>query len=528
VDQHRNFLPAVLTDGDRPLPPVAPRPSPELIRLQSIVATVFLRKRFLAGVFFSVLVSGAIGVLLWPPRFESRMRLLVTDSRSEPTISATANAPQTFRSGISEWDVNAEVSLLTSRDVTQAVIEDAGLVPTDISIPAEVAASGALRALEADLSIAPLRQSGVIEVRYAATTSAQALRVMQSLKNTYLSKHVTTHRADNAQAFFEAQAKRYSQELSEATRRLVEFQRGGSDYLQLSEKKPLITQGLLLAEADLEKNRAAQADLDGQIRELGTKLQTLDSRIVTQSRRVPNQFAIESTQTLVTQLMNQRTDLLARYQPNDPLVVTLERKIADTKKILEETNSLASVEQATDVNPVKQKLESDLATALVAQSGLATRDRVLSERVRSLRESLSRMEAASGTFSALQREVDQLEETATLFAKKREEAKITAALDQSRIMNVSVIEQPNVPLQPWRSRSLLLGLVILAAVFGALATTLLLDLVRQTFRSPAELEQFAEMPVLITVPWTDNPPSPSSKSTVRVRFVRDSAAATRS
>ena len=71
--------------------------------------------------------------------------------------------------------------------------------------------------------------------------------------------------------------------------------------------------------------------------------------------------------------------------------------------------------------------------------------------------------------------------------QKREEARISDALDQRGILNVSLAEQPVVPALPKRSPLSVALLTLLLAGTFSLSTAFVLDFMDPTFRTPDEL-----------------------------------------
>ena len=74
-----------------------------------------------------------------------------------------------------------------------------------------------------------------------------------------------------------------------------------------------------------------------------------------------------------------------------------------------------------------------------------------------------------------------------MYVHKREEARISNALDQRGILNVALAEQPVVPALPKRSPLSVALLTLLLAGAFSLSTAFVLDFMDPTFRTPDEL-----------------------------------------
>ena len=93
------------------------------------------------------------------------------------------------------------------------------------------------------------------------------------------------------------------------------------------------------------------------------------------------------------------------------------------------------------------------------------------------------------------------EDNYLLYRRKQEEARISDALDRTRIVNVAVAEAPTVPSVPatvspiwW----LMLGAIVGSAL--GVATTYLVDYLSPHFHTPQEVEGVLGIPVLASLP----------------------------
>ena len=92
------------------------------------------------------------------------------------------------------------------------------------------------------------------------------------------------------------------------------------------------------------------------------------------------------------------------------------------------------------------------------------------------------------------------EENYLLYVHKREEARISDALDQRGILNVAMAEQPVVPSIPSRSP---LSVALLALFLGgacSLSTAFVLDFMDPSFHTPAQVVDILRIPVVVAMP----------------------------
>ena len=108
-------------------------------------------------------------------------------------------------------------------------------------------------------------------------------------------------------------------------------------------------------------------------------------------------------------------------------------------------------EESTDQNPNYQWAKAELTKAEADLAGLRARAdaaAAISIRYHQLAEKLNREQVVQ---QDLQREAKTQEDNYFLYLQKREEARISDALDQRGILNVALAEQPVVPALPENS-----------------------------------------------------------------------------
>jgi uncharacterized protein involved in exopolysaccharide biosynthesis len=178
---------------------------------------------------------------------------------------------------------------------------------------------------------------------------------------------------------------------------------------------------------------------------------------------------------MAVELQNRRTQLLAKYRPDDRLVQEVSQELADTQAALEKSKTLTGSDQATDINPVKQSLELEVARQQAQLAGLQARRDELTRQADSYRARLARLDRSTATYEDLMRNRKEAEENYLLYARKTEEARIADALDQQKIANVSIAEHPVEPRLPSKPNTplnltlgtLMAGLLSLGVAFAA-------------------------------------------------------------
>jgi uncharacterized protein involved in exopolysaccharide biosynthesis len=100
----------------------------------------------------------------------------------------------------------------------------------------------------------------------------------------------------------------------------------------------------------------------------------------------------------------------------------------------------------------------------------------------------------------LLREVKANESTYMLYLNKRDQERTSDALDRLQVANVAIAVPPNVPLTPAHSPMLISILGFILAICAGLAAGYIAEYLDPSFRTPAEVAETLNVPVLAAVP----------------------------
>ena len=93
------------------------------------------------------------------------------------------------------------------------------------------------------------------------------------------------------------------------------------------------------------------------------------------------------------------------------------------------------VEQATDVNPLRQQLD-DLAEAMGKIAGLDARRATLARQMGEYSAGLDKLSSATAARTSLERQVNEAESLYVLYSRKYEESRASSAMNDDRIANI--------------------------------------------------------------------------------------------
>src|SRR5262249_26649060 len=272
------------------------------------------------------------------------------------------------------------------------------------------AAEEVVRELRKRIKVAPVLKANMIKATYASTNPREVETVLKALSDGYLEEHLRAHSPSGAFEVFDQQATVYQQRLKDLEERLSSFHQE-RNIVVLAQQRDLGLRKLADLQASLNENDAARRANTQRIAQLRRQLSRLGSRITTQARKLPNQYSVERLNTMLVELQNKRTELAVKYQPGDRLIKELDQQITDTRKALADANGQIATEETTDVNPLRQALEAELAKAELSETEYRSRAASLTTEAANYRRSLSGLENATNDDDQLLREIKEAEES---------------------------------------------------------------------------------------------------------------------
>jgi uncharacterized protein involved in exopolysaccharide biosynthesis len=492
----------------------AQRPPQVTTTVRDWAAAGFRRGRIITGSF--LLVFGGVVLITWlmPARYESETEILVKRERVDPVVTSDKNTQPPYPGDVAEQDVNSEVELLRSRDLLEKVAVSSGLTARNESSgfkallhqwvlrtpepSEELRTFRATEDLDKSLHIEPVKKTKLIKVTYRGTDPQQAANVLQHLVRLYLEKHLDVHRVTGALDFFQAQTQQYRDGLAQSEKKMAKF--GSTGSVAPDVERELVLRKLNDFESDLRQTRASIASTENRIATLQDEQRSRPARLTTQMRTADNAQLLQQMRSALLTLELKRTELIGKYDPTYKLVQEVEAQIAQTRDALAKAEANPVREEVTDRDTTHEWLTGELAKARAELTSLKGRLYATVQTIEAYRKQSRELNEAAIKQQDLIREAKAAEENFLLYSRKQEEARISEELDRKRIINVSVVEPPTVPLLPSSPNwplSLLLGFVLAGAVSGGIA--FVAECTDRSFHSADEVELVLNTPVLASL-----------------------------
>jgi uncharacterized protein involved in exopolysaccharide biosynthesis len=269
-----------------------------------------------------------------------------------------------------------------------------------------------------------------------------------------------------------------------------------------SQQRDLLLQRLDALEGSYGQNLVEISDTEHRIRELQAELTELPQRTTTQVRTADNPELLRALKATLLDLELKQTQLLTKFEPSHRLVHEVNEQILQAKTAIASEQSTPIRDETTDKDTDYEWAQGELEKARVAMKGLQARKIAIDGELKEYRSLARRLGEAAITQDVLASNEKAAEENYLLYVKKREEARMGEALDQGGIVDVAIAEQPIVPALPvWPP-----GIVLLAGFIAALSSgtgaAFAADYLDPALRTPEEVRNCLELPVLASLPAT--------------------------
>ncbi len=479
-----------------------------------ILAMLVRRRKLIGSVFLVGITVAIIYSWLQGPSYRASAVLIVGSARARIPVSPDANAMPMVEQ-VTEQDLNSEVALLKSEGLVRDVLQPYADRVAHESGPSVLTALFELpsrlydrmhgvaplspfekwvRRTAKHITVTPIPKSDLIEVSYRAGRPEWAAEFVNQLVLQHVQRTAELDQQSEAQKFFENQRQLLSQKLGDAEKaRRVFSEREGIDSVpdqrtQLHARLAELQSGLAKADADLSEGKAREQFLQ---KELQAPHVALEPRMEAGD---PQQLI----RNRLVELELQRSQLLSQFAPTSIKVQAIDRQIADARRLLSaEAKSPGAV---SGVSPYIQTLKVELAQAQAQNAAVKARFDTLQQQIAEYKGRLAHLDQVAAEHDRLEQELTAAKTSFATYVKKAEEARFSHALDESRILNVTVAEPAVVPAGPEPSRRPIVLTVagLLSLALGA-GLAYLLDRIDPSVKSAFEAHQITGLPVLADI-----------------------------
>ncbi len=439
------------------------------------------RRRALLVVSATTFVAIQAMAFLRPGTYAAKAAILVQQNRLSTRLNA-ASEPIVMTAGVSEEQVSSEIAVLTSHEVLAATVASTGLdqarPPPRVvralfyplrayeglyarfhGVPERSLTDRAIQGLANRLSANRLKDSNVLVLTFEANDPRVAEAVLDQLITHYLDHHLKVHGPQEVGHFFTSQAHFLEQELERH-----------EDELQALKRELGTTDVVAETNVQLELDallRQESTELDRRLGELDGRMAGLESTLAEATKSAASGGDVPLSDPILPQLKGEILDLEleqirldTHYQPDFPPVVENRRKLEIARQTLEEERH-----NVFEHSPTLLVVDRDLTSLAAERVGVLERRGILEAQLEASRARVLELDRKAIEATRAWRLIRATEEQYLKYLARFEDARIDAALDQSRFANVSLVQGAVASAKPVRPKKLM---VLAASLVGGL------------------------------------------------------------
>ena len=469
------------------------------LQIRSSIYIIKKHKWKILVLFFSTVITVAVGSLMATPIYRASSQLLVKTGREDVYVSPTGSSPAVIDYSTGQGKkVNAEIAILGSLTLVMNLIDRVGVyrlfdypdrtLKTRLLKKAEkgkipsgqIIYNSVLKSLE----VSAVPRSNVINISFEWPDPIIAARVVNTLVELYLDRHLKVHTDPERYNLLADQAKKWEAKLRESDRKLETFKHRHS-ITSLPQQKTMLLGRLSEAESERKQTEIEIQEALQMVSTLEAQLSNLDQNIQLQ------------------ETVNKQSQTLAALKVRlvDLELQGLKQEISRVKQMIAEEEKKEQGIVVSGRSPIRQELEGDLLKAKARLEALKARQTNQKLQTATYREELKALDGFEKQINELQRQVAINEANYKLYLTKFEEAKISEDMDKQKIGNVRVIE-PAVPImkpvKPKKRLNVMIGAFL--GLFAGVGLAFLIEFVHPVFRTREDVDQFLGIRVLATLP----------------------------
>ncbi|MFW6295593.1 MAG: GumC family protein [Halothece sp.] len=476
--------------------PTASVEQEDYIDLQQYWMALKRRWFYAVLVFASTVGLAAAYSLQQEPIYQAKARLLHQGNDSE-----SISLPGLDGNPRRESKLENQIEIIKSSSIAEQVIDQLDLRNDE----GEVLTSGSLLS---NLTVEPLRDTDILEISYDSPNPEEAAQVVNEVIKAYRESNIKINRAQATaeREFIEGQLPEIQEELEGEEEQLRQFKEE-NNVIALSEEAGSTVN--ILSELD-QQIIQAQASLDDsrtRIEQLTQRLGLPPERAMVASSLSESeavQDVLKEYQELEAELAEKRS----RYQPDHPVIKSLEENRAALASLLEERvnnvlqEELPAEEISGDFNLQLSSMKIDLVQDLVDAEINYSAQR---SKIEGLREEQQQYKNRKDTFPKLeqrqrrlQRQLETSQSTYEALLERLQQVRIQENQKQGNARIVEAASIPNNPISPQIMLNLALG-GILGAMLG-IATALIIDARDRTLKTVQEIKDRLGYTLLGSIP----------------------------
>lgn len=473
------------------------RGSSSTLAVRTLLYAVFKHQRLVLGVFLAVFLGSVLAAVLRPSTWLASSKVLV--KIGETVQLAPAEAPsRSINMPLNQEVVKTEADIVRSYDVISEAVKKLGIKPESGS-EAEL-----LAGLQAGLSVTPTPGTNTLQISFIGKNPEKAARFVNTVTDLYIEHHNKVYRREGLHDFYGEQLRLLEVQMKDAQEKLRIYLRENG-IIDAEQEIRLLNQDVMEQEKSLKAHRAKILATQRKLAQVEEQLGKTPQQIQFAEEYLSNPTQLTFKNKLA-ELEVERIKLLERYLPTDRSVKDIESQIANLKTRTHAEQDRILNKQTVRHNELYAELERNRLSLQSLLADAQAREPSLAARLESSKQRLGDLRDKQFAVSNLQQDAEQKKYAYDTYFKKQEEARITEAMTDQSVVNVSVVDRAVPPIEPQNGVLLPLLLGIIGGLGLSMAMAVAVEFLSRRLRFEEEVERYLELPVLAVIPDLESTP----------------------
>lgn len=473
------------------------KPNFEEIDFQKYLLVLQRRWVPAVGVFGVVVTLISLYAFSLKPTYNAEGSLLIKTNRTSSLTGLGEALGRLESLGVNNNPSDTQAKIVVSVPVIQETI-------TELDLRDDKGKPLTIQELSKELKIKGDKGTEVLEVSYTDTNPTLAAKVVNKLMQAYIKNNIGANREEAVSV------RKFIQKQLPATERSVK--RAEAELRRFKEENKVIA---LQEEATAAVNEISK--LEEQISQAQAQLADVSAR----SQKLQNQAKIDSQQgvtftslsqtpgiqQVLTQLQEAQSQLAVertRLQPEHPIIINLEEKVAALNSLLQQRlkQAVGSDRQIPTLNlqtgELRQKLLEDYARSEAERVGLEKKIITLSSKRSAYKQRANVLPKLEQNQRQLERKIKAAQTTYETLLTRLQEIQVA---ENQNVGNARIISPALIPDKPAGSRKILIitGGGVLGILLGVIAA-FTLDLIDSSVKTVKEARELFKYTLLGVIP----------------------------
>jgi polysaccharide biosynthesis transport protein len=461
--------------------------------LRTFWLTICWRARLIAGITLATAILATAALIVIPPKYQATAVVMVDPRQLHVTDTPTVLTGI----GADAAAVESQVELITSTALARKVIAAANLendpefsrpslgdeirafVGGDPDVLQRTKDERLISNVQKNLTVHRRGQTYVLEINFSAKDAVKAARIANAVAQAYLAdqREVNSSTTATASEWLDSRM----QDMRERLRRsdeAVENYRSSHNFVDVTQGNKLINKQIEDLTQQIALARTYTADAHARMEQVeGAARRKDDPAALDEVLRSP---AITNLRSQYTEAARAVTEYSAMYGERYPALAVVRARLVDVRRQIDD-----------EIARILAGVHNDYQTAV-------SRQNTLEAALAGLKEQFAATDQAEIKLHELERDAQANRD---LFEQFLNRAKQTSAQESLQIADARIVAPALPPLKPSRpATSLLIGAAACLGLLLAIAIALLIEQMRQGFRSLREAKDYLSLPALGMLP----------------------------